>query len=250
MKRRIAIAVGLLTLVAGASAGTYAWGASADATQTINACVDHNGLVRIVGADGLCRHDETPISWNTVGPQGPAGQDGAAGAQGPAGPAGPAGPTGPQGPAAPDPNAATASMTVSGSGFTVTNVIPITDVTHEIQQTLSIGTGTGGAGAGKATAEPLTVTKHIDATSPSFLRAVTTGELLPAVQVTIQIDANDTYAIKLTNAEIKDYQLHGTSETISFVYQKIAVTFNGAGTGGGTGKTSSDSWDLTTNTQS
>jgi hypothetical protein len=46
----------------------------------------HGGELRIVQHPKSCRHSETPISWNMLGPQGPMG------------PAGPQGPQGPQGP--------------------------------------------------------------------------------------------------------------------------------------------------------
>jgi hypothetical protein len=53
--------------------------------DTISACVKKNGQMRIAEK---CRKNETPISWNTLGPQGPAGPQGIQGPQGPTGPAG------------------------------------------------------------------------------------------------------------------------------------------------------------------
>src|SRR5262249_23578636 len=62
------------------------------------ACVDRwSGQIRLVDR-AECRHDEVPIAWSAVGPQGPAG---AMGATGPIGPAGPVGATGAIGPAGP-----------------------------------------------------------------------------------------------------------------------------------------------------
>jgi len=87
----------------------------------IHSCVK-NEEIRIISATGTCQRSETPVDWNTVGPQGPIGPigptgsagpqgpQGATGSQGPtglvgatdatgaAGPAGPVGPAGPQGP--------------------------------------------------------------------------------------------------------------------------------------------------------
>lgn len=235
MKRRIAIAAGLLMLLVGASAGTYAWAASADSTQTINACVSHHGFVRIVTAGTACHRGETAISWNTVGPAGP---------QGPAGPAGPAGqqgPAGPQGPsgAAANPDALTATITVTGAkqGPFSKKPIPITAVSHEI---LSPRDPASGLPTGKRQHEPIVITKSIDASSPLFLDALVNNENLTTVQLTIQIDGQDAYTIKLTNASISDYQQHGATETYAFTYQKITWTWLDGGI------TASDDWEALT----
>ena len=74
---------------------------SADAQQ-IFACVNTStGTLHIVAQNVSCKSNETPLTWNVVGPQGPIGPAGPTGATGPAGPAGPAGPTGATGPAGP-----------------------------------------------------------------------------------------------------------------------------------------------------
>jgi hypothetical protein len=58
------------------------------------ACVLNKvGTIRMIGSSQTCSQYETPITWNSVGPQGPAGP------QGPRGDTEPAGPQGPQGPA-------------------------------------------------------------------------------------------------------------------------------------------------------
>jgi hypothetical protein len=59
------------------------------------------GKFRVVESPDQCRHNETAISWNEVGPQGlqgPKGDKGDTGAQGPRGYTGYQGPPGPQGP--------------------------------------------------------------------------------------------------------------------------------------------------------
>ena len=55
----------------------------------IHGCVrNSNGKLRIVGVQGACKPDrETPVTWNTDGPQGPAGAQGEQGPQGEPGPA-------------------------------------------------------------------------------------------------------------------------------------------------------------------
>jgi len=69
--------------------------AQAPANNTIYACVNPSGLVRIIPFRAACLGSEQPIQWNVTGPMGP---EGPRGAIGPAGPAGPMGPRGPQGP--------------------------------------------------------------------------------------------------------------------------------------------------------
>jgi len=102
----------LLTLLVAAPAGGAVAVARVphDATATIQACVRHDGRLRLVAKPSDCRKAERPISWNVRGPQGepgqegpagPAGADGppgATGADGEAGPPGPQGERGPQGP--------------------------------------------------------------------------------------------------------------------------------------------------------
>lgn len=217
LKRRVAIAVGVLVLAAGASAGTYAWGASSDPTQTIYACVDHSGVVRIVAASISCNPNETSISWNTVGPAGP---------QGDPGPQGPAGPAGPQGPAAPDPNAVTATIAVTGAkqGAFSQSPIPITGISHE----LSLAASSGGL-PGALQNHPLTITKPVDATTTKFLGAVALKETLSNVLLTIP-NGSDTFTIQLTNALITDYQLHGSTETFTLTFQKGKWTYIHNGT--------------------
>ena len=82
MKRKLAIGAALVAVLA-ATAGTYAWAsAGAAATQTINACLDRDGQLRLVAIADACKKNETPLSWNTVGPTGPPGADGKTGAAG------------------------------------------------------------------------------------------------------------------------------------------------------------------------
>jgi hypothetical protein len=61
--------------------------------ETIHACVEQNGTLKIRSGPGQCRPNQTPIQWNSEGAQGPAGE------AGPEGPAGTAGEDGLDGPA-------------------------------------------------------------------------------------------------------------------------------------------------------
>lgn len=52
----------------------------------INACKNNrNGILRVVDDDADCRRSETPLSWNTEGPQGEQGEQGEQGPPGPPG---------------------------------------------------------------------------------------------------------------------------------------------------------------------
>lgn len=75
-KTAVMLAV-LLVLAFGAGA-VFAVSSS----NEIHACVKNKGQVRIVGTPDECMSQETPLTWNTVGPQGPPGADGADGQDG------------------------------------------------------------------------------------------------------------------------------------------------------------------------
>ena len=68
--------------------------------EEIHACYNPAGQIRIVGSADDCKSQETPLTWNIVGPQGlpgpqgPKGEQGEKGDQGDQGPAGPAGVSG------------------------------------------------------------------------------------------------------------------------------------------------------------
>jgi hypothetical protein len=60
MRRKLVFGVGFVALVV-AGFATYAWAASS-AGQTINACVNNDGNLRLVPAVSNCRRAETPLS--------------------------------------------------------------------------------------------------------------------------------------------------------------------------------------------
>ena len=134
MKRKLMLGAVLVAVLAAAGA-TYAWAsAGATSTQTINACINGDGFLRLVGINGSCRRGETPISWNTVGPAGPAGAQGIAGRDGQTGPQGPAGPAGVSAVNPPDPDSVAATMSVTGQkqGAFSQTPIDVSAVSHEI----------------------------------------------------------------------------------------------------------------------
>jgi len=169
MKRRLAIGAALVAVLA-AAATTCALAASgASTTQTINACVDRAGQVRLVAVAGNCRRDETAVSWNTVGPQGPQGVQGVAGRDGRDGQPGPAGPAGPAGSSA-DPDATTATVMITGQkqGAFSQTPIDVTAVSHEI---VSPRDPASGLPTGKRQHKPISITMEWGATTPLLLNA-------------------------------------------------------------------------------
>jgi type VI secretion system secreted protein Hcp len=215
-------------LMVAAAGAALAWGVASSSTTTINACVAKNGLVSIYPAGEPCRHDETSTSWNTAGPTGPTG------------PAGPQGQQGPQGPAGAltiaDPDAVDGTLTVTGqkqgdfgSGLTITGW------THEI---VSPRDPASGLPTGQRQHKPLTITKPMDASSPFFLEALFTNENLTSVLIGLLSPSGEEVAtVKLTNASVSDDVQHGSSESISFTYQKITWTWLDGGI------TAEDDWE-------
>lgn len=246
MKRRLIIGAALVAVLAVAGT-TYAFAASRAATQTINACVSRDGAVRIVTPSDNqgCRKDETPVSWNTVGPVGATGATGAAGATGASGATGATGPAGRDGrdgvsasnPPDPDSVAATVSVTGAKQGSFSQSPIPVTGFSHEI---ISPRDPASGLPTGKRQHQPIVITKQLDATTPLFLSALVTNEVLTNVTITLSEGGQQVATVVLTNATLSDYTAHGTTEKWSFTYQKITWTWlNG-------GITASDDWESPT----
>ena len=237
MKRKVALWTALVAVLA-AAASTYAWASSqATSTQTINACVSDDGLIRLAASTGVCKRGETPISWNTVGPVGPAGT---AGLQGVAGRDGRDGQPGPQGPpgTVSDLNAVTATISVTGAkqGSFSTQPIPVIALSHAI---ISPRDAASGLPTGKRQHQPIVIVKHIDAATPLLLNALVTNENLSSVTITLAESGTNVMTIKLTNGGIAQYASHGETETWSFTYQKIEWTWIDGGI------TAQDDWEST-----
>jgi type VI secretion system secreted protein Hcp len=212
VKRRVAIAAALVAVVA-AGAGTYAFAASQDST-TINGCVDKAGTLRVLSASDACKKNETPLSWNTTGPVGP---------QGPAGATGATGPAGPPGSAAASPDALDATLTVTGAKHGPFSQSPMVliGLSHEI---ISPRDPASGLPTGKRQHKPIAITSQMDSTSPLFLDALLTNETLTSVLIGLNRNGQQFGTIKLTNASLASYDLHGTTETWSLTYQRIEWT--------------------------
>lgn len=88
MRLRTSLVGAMVVLGVGAAAAVSAVG-----DETISACQDQKGNLRVVADPADCAKHESPLQWNKtgpVGPQGPAGVPGATGEAGATGPAGPA----------------------------------------------------------------------------------------------------------------------------------------------------------------
>jgi type VI secretion system secreted protein Hcp len=233
VKRRIAIGTALVAVLA-AAATSYAFAASgASTTQTINACVNHEGQMRLVAVAGACRGNETALSWNTVGP---AGAQGAQGVQGAAGQPGAAGPAGPQGEPPPDPDSVAATVMVTGQkqGQFSQAPIEVTAISHEI---VSPRDPASGLPTGKRQHKPIVITMDWGASTPLFLNALTQNENLTSVLIGLLRDGKQVATIQLTNASISQFDQHGENVTLQFTYQKITWTWVDGGI------TAQDDWE-------
>jgi type VI secretion system secreted protein Hcp len=223
MKRKLLLGAAIAA-VAVAGAATYAWAASSATSQTLNACVDKAGNIRLVAGPGACRKNEQAISWNTTGPAGPAGPAGTQGAQGPQGPAGAS---------TSSPDAATGTVQVTAQVQGTIGPFDVQGLSHEIVVPHDEATG---AASGKTEHQPIVITKTLDSSTPKLLQALVTNENLKDVLIGLDEGGTEVATIELTNANISDYQAHGTSESWSFTYQKITWTWLSGGI------TTSDNW--------
>jgi len=233
MKRRIAIGAALVAVLA-AAATTYALAASgASTTQTINACVNGEGNIRLVSAAANCRRGESPISWNTVGQPGPTGPQGIAGRDGQTGPAGPAGASSTN-PPDPDSVAATVMVTGQTQGKFSSDPIDVTAISHEI---VSPRDPASGLPTGKRQHKPIVLTMDWGASTPLFLNALTQNENLTSVQIGLLSNGKQVATIQLVNASVAQFDKHGLNVTVQFTYQKIVWTWVDGGI------TAQDDWE-------
>jgi type VI secretion system secreted protein Hcp len=221
MGRKLTLtAVLALAVLAGAT--TYAWAAhTTTSTQTVNACVGPDGKLQLAAADGTCKKGDTPLSWNTVGPSGASGATGAVGATGATGADGPAGPAGSS---APTPDAVTATLLVHGqqSGDFGQDPIDVTGLLHEI---VSPRDPASGLPTGKRQHKPITLTTAWGRSTPLLINALVTNENLTSVLIGLLRDGQQVATIKLTNANVAQYDQHGDDVTFQFTYQKIEWTW-------------------------
>jgi type VI secretion system secreted protein Hcp len=218
MKSKLPVGVLLVALVV-AGVATFSWAASTDA-QTINACANVDGRLRLVPAVNQCKKGESPVSWNTVGPQGLTGPQGPAGA--------PA--TNPA-----DPDAVAGTVNITGAKQGAFSTIVLTGLTHEISSPRDPASGLP---TGKRQHKPITITKELDRTTPLLLNALVTNETLTSVLIGLERNGQQVATIKLTNASVSNYVTHGLTEKWSFTYQKIEWDWLGNG-----GVIAQDDWE-------
>ena len=223
MRRKLAIAVAAVALVVGGAA-TYAFAVGSSTTQTINGCAGADGKLTIVTAPTDCKGNETPLSWNTVGPTGATGPTGVSGATGPGGPGGATGPQGPAGSSAANPDAVVATVLVHGQQQGNFSQLPIdvTAVSHEIVSPRDPATGLP---TGKRQHMPLSLTMSWGPSTPRFLSALVNNENLSSFRLSLLRDGQEIARIELVNASVSHYEQHGYDVTFQFTYQKITWTW-------------------------
>ena len=207
MKRRVILAS--LAVAALAAAGTaYGVVSATTDSQTITACVNNDGQLQLAPTRG-CKKNEQTLTWNSQGPAGPIG---------PAGPTGAAGRDGRDGRDATgsssDPDALAGTVTATGQkSGKFADGVAIIAVSHEI---VSPRDAASGLPTGKRQHKPITIRMAWGATSPLFVQALVTNEVLTKVEIDFTGGV-----FTLTNANVADYQLHGSTVSLSFTYQKI-----------------------------
>ena len=164
------------------------------------------------------------------------GAAGTAGAAGRDGRDGQQGPQGPSGASAANPDAADATMSVTGQkqGSFGASPMALIGLSHEIVSPRDLASGLP---TGKRQHKPLVITKSIDKATPLLMNALVTNENLTQVVITLRQGGQAVSTVKLTNASISARQQHGMTESISFTYQKIEWTWIDGGI------TAQDDWE-------
>ena len=103
-----------------------------------------------------------------------------------------------------------------------------------------------GLPTGKRQHKPITITKQLDKSTPLLYNSLVTNENIVSWKLWIYTSQSDgtrklTFTIELTNGHIADFTTrgsnYGTTETISFTYQKITWTWVDGGI------VASDDWE-------
>lgn len=234
MKRKLAIGAVFVAVLA-AAGGTYAWAsAGATANQVINACLDRDGQLRLIAIAGDCKRNETPLSWNTIGPAGAPGVDGKQGIPGRDGLTGPQGAAGASASSPASPDAVPGTVAIVGQKQGAFSPIALLGISHEI---VSPRDPASGLPTGKRMHKPFVITKELDKSTPLLLNALVSNENLTSVLIGLLRNGAPFATIRMENASVANYVTHGTTETWSFTYRKITWTFVDGGI------TASDDWE-------
>jgi type VI secretion system secreted protein Hcp len=213
-----ALLIGLFTLsLASAQVAT---------TDQIYACVGADGALRIRDPKETCLSNETPLTWNIVGPQGPQGE--------------------------PGPGASGLTKKVVIGKLTIDGVVSDLDILgYEWglkQPSLAPGSGGGGGGgAGKATFDNFTVVAALNAASPQFLMKIASGAHMRSATLVIYQTGTSHATMTYDFTDVILASAHhdaGDSagdpplETLSFSYGVIKETFTSPS------GTTSGGWDV------
>ncbi len=132
-----------------------------------------------------------------------------------------------------------AYMTIKGSRQGQIKDDAMSDQIHLVDVVRDTPMATG-MPTGRRMHSTITITKEIDKATPMLAKAASTNELLSEVVITFTggaSGAKTAQKIVLTNANILSVRKSGGNEKISFVYQKIEVTWIDGG------KTAMDDWE-------
>lgn len=201
------IAVGAACAAIAAVGTTYAL-AQSEATDTLRACANSAGVMRLVGADASCRKGETAVEWNVAGPQGPKGDPGPPGA-----------------PAGDPPFEGTIEITGQQQGQFQGSDGPVMEIVSFSHEIVSPRDAASGLPTGRRQHKPITIAKEIDKASPLIFQALVDNENLTEILIGLLKDGNEVATVKLTNASVAGRAQEGITEEISFTYQRIEWTW-------------------------
>jgi type VI secretion system secreted protein Hcp len=125
------------------------------------------------------------------------------------------------------------SVTSTKGGFPKA-AMPVLSLSHEIQSTLSAG-GTGQP-VRKRQHAPISFRMELGPSTPRFLQAFVTNESLASVTLTLWRDTTQVMTVKLTNANVAQYDENDHDAGFQLAYQKIQWTWVP------TGITAQDDW--------
>ena len=201
----VRVLTGASAFLAVAAGAAYATGS--DTPQTIQACQEKNGTLRVVATDADCKQGETPLSWNTQGPQGPPGPAGGM-------------------PAEHTQVVGRASV----EGIAGGNPFSVRGFSWGASNSGDAGAG-GGGGAGKATVGDVELVRSVDALSAPLVDDAATGRHLRSATVELFVPGTQTaYArYSLSDVRVSQVRHDGNLETFRLNAATIEEQSLGAG---------------------
>jgi type VI secretion system secreted protein Hcp len=147
------------------------------------------------------------------------------------------------------------NVTLPGSlgGGTVSQPIQLASFTLQVENSPNIGSATGGIGAGKAKFDPITVTRNMDAASPTLFQLCASGAHLKQVDLVVsqaggsgqkpflRFTFSTVFVQNITwNASVGG---NAPQETLNLEYGQLEITFLNSQTN----TAPSAGWNLLTN---